>query len=122
MNTLYYYYNKYTKEQINMVKRKKSKDERKRDREIVELYHKKVTEDALETLFQNFMAWKKGELPYYELTERIHEFHKQNQKIWSTFNYYGWNDETLIFRAKRDLNLLTEEEKECYKIWLDDFE
>jgi len=104
-----------------MVKRKKSKEERKRDREIVELYHKKVTEDALEPLFQSFMTWKKGELPYYELTERIHEFHKQNQKIWSTFNYDGWDDETLIFRAKRDLNLLTDEDKEQYKIWLDDY-
>ena len=104
-----------------MVKRKKSKEERKRDREIVELYHKKMTEDTLEPLFQNFMAWKKGELPYYELTERIHEFHKQNQKNWSTFNYDGWDDEVLIFRAKRDLNLLTDEDKEQYKIWLDDY-
>lgn len=110
------------REQINMVKRKKSKDERKRDGEIVELYHKKLTEDALETLFQNFLEWKKGELPYYELTEHIHELYKKNQKNWSTFNHDGWNDETLIFRAKRDLNLLTEEEKERYKIWLDDYE
>ena len=105
-----------------MAKQKKSKDEQKRDREIVELYHKKMTEDALEPLFQNFMAWKKGEQPYYELTEHIHEFHKQNQKIWSTFNYVGWNDETLIFQAKKELNLLTEEEKERYNIWLDDYE
>ncbi|WP_161568362.1 hypothetical protein [Anaerobacillus alkaliphilus] len=51
-----------------MVKRKKSKSERKRDREIVELYNKKVTEDALEPLYANFQAWKSGELPYYELT------------------------------------------------------
>lgn len=87
-----------------MVRRKKSKEERKRDREIVELYHQRVTEEALEPLYENFQKWKSGKLPYYELTEHIHEFHKLNQKIWSRFNT---NDEFLIFQAKRDLNLLT---------------
>ncbi len=95
-----------------MVKRKKSKSERKRDREIVELYHKKVTEDALEPLYANFQAWKSGDLQYYELTEHIHQFHKKNQEIWKMFNYNGWDDEFLIIQAKKNLNMLTEEEKE----------
>jgi hypothetical protein len=54
-----------------MVKRKKSKEERKHDRETVELYHKKITEDALEPLYEKFNEWKSGELPYFELTEHI---------------------------------------------------
>ncbi len=100
-----------------MAKSKKSKAERRRDREIVERYHKKVTEEALEPLYNNFLEWKAGKMPYYELTERIHEFHKENQKIWSMFNHNGWNDEFLIFQAKKDLNLLTEEEKEQFKFF-----
>ena len=87
----------------------------------MELYHQRVTEDALEPLFESFQKWRSGKLPYDKLTEHIHEFHKLNQKIWSKFNYDGWNDEFLIFQAKRDLNLLTEEEKDIYKIWLKDF-
>lgn len=85
-----------------MKKPKKSKADRRRDKEIIELYHKKVTEDASDPLFNNFLEWKAGKMPYYELTEHIHEFHKKNQKIWSMFNYDGWNDEFLIFQAKRD--------------------
>jgi hypothetical protein len=102
-----------------MERQKKSKTERKRDREIVELYHKKVTEDELEALYTTFQEWKNGSMPYYELTEVIHEFHKKNQKIWSRFNYSGWNDELLIIEAKKELNLLTDEDKEKYAFLLD---
>ena len=93
-----------------MVKRKKSKEERKRNREIVDLYHKKITEDELETLYSKFNEWKSGDLPYFELTEQIHQFHKKNQDIWKMFNYNGLDDNFLIFQAKRELNMLTEEE------------
>ncbi|MDM5155140.1 hypothetical protein QUF88_15360 [Bacillus sp. DX1.1] len=96
---------------------KKSKAERKRDLEIVNLYHKKLTEDALEKLSVKFVEWKEGELPYYELTEYIHEFQKKNKKIWSMF--HDQNDEFLIFQAKKELSLFTEQdmEKEHYKRW-----
>jgi len=102
-----------------MGRSKKSKEERKRDREIVERYHQKLTEDLLEVLYLDFLGWKKGKLPYYDLTEKIHEFHKKNQKIWSMFNYNGWDNEFFIFQAKKELNLLEEKDKEKYAIWLD---
>ena len=101
-----------------MEKKKKSKEERKRDREIVESYHQKVTEEALEKLFKHFQNWKREDLAYYELTEHIHEFHKLNQKIWSKFNSSGWDEQFLILEAKRELKLLTEEEKDEYKLFL----
>lgn len=63
-----------------MSKKKWSKAERQRNREIVGCYHKKVTEDELQHLFEDFMRWKNGEMPYYDLTDKIHEFHKLNQK------------------------------------------
>jgi hypothetical protein len=34
----------------------------------------------------------------------------------------GCNDEFHIFQAKKELNLLTEEEKGRYKFWIQDFE
>ncbi|MEH7096508.1 hypothetical protein [Neobacillus vireti] len=55
-----------------MGKSKKTKEERKRDRYIVERFHQKLTEDSLEPLYKAFLDWKKGILPYYELTEKIH--------------------------------------------------
>ncbi|MFK4997889.1 hypothetical protein ACI2OX_11970 [Bacillus sp. N9] len=67
-------------------------------------YHQKMTEDALAPLFDDFQDWKNGKLPYWELTERIHEFHKENQQIWKTFNYNGLNDEWLLIQAKRNYN------------------
>ncbi|KGP74698.1 hypothetical protein [Pontibacillus yanchengensis] len=96
------------------MKEKKSKAERRRDREILELYHKKVTEEALEPLYEYFEQWKNGAYPYDELTERIHEFHKENQEIYKKFNYHG--GEMLVFEAKKELDMFSEKdwEKEHY--------
>ncbi len=101
-----------------MRKPKKSKEERQRDRKIVDRYHQKVTEDALEPLFQHFLEWKNGQLPYYELTEKIHEFHKKNQQIWTMFNYNGSDNEFLIFEAKKELDLLNDDDRIKYQHWL----
>ncbi|GGH80626.1 hypothetical protein JOD43_002542 [Pullulanibacillus pueri] len=68
-----------------MAKNKKSKAERRRDREILNLYHQKVTEDELRLLFENFRKWDRQELPYYELTDLIHEFHKKIKKYGPCF-------------------------------------
>ncbi|MEH7459289.1 hypothetical protein V7183_19345 [Bacillus sp. JJ1127] len=97
----------------------KSKAERKRDLEIVNLYHKTLTEAELEKLSLNFLEWKEGKLPYYKLTELIHDFHKKNQKIWSMF-HNSMNDEFLIFQAKKELNMFTEQDmkKEHYRRWM----
>lgn len=97
-----------------MVKKKKSKEQRKIDRELVEQYHQKVTEDVLEPLYKSFQLWRAGQLPYWELTDQIHEFHKHNQKIWSKFNDFGWDDEILVLEAKREFGLLTDEEKSFF--------
>lgn len=92
-----------------MAKYKKTKEERKRDREIVENYHQKLTEDKLEGLHGSFQKWKSGELPYFELTEEIHLFHQANQKIWILFNSDDWDDEMLIRLAKKELELVDED-------------
>ncbi|TVY05573.1 hypothetical protein [Paenibacillus cremeus] len=57
------------------------------EREIIDEYHKLVTEEALETLYQSFLEWKSGSLPYFELTDLIHLFHKKNQEIYKEFTY-----------------------------------
>lgn len=76
--------NKYNRENgrwAPMVKRKKSKEERIYDREIVERYHQKIIEDALAPLYESFQQWKTGQISYNDLTEKIHEFHNYNKKI-----------------------------------------
>lgn len=75
------------------------------------MYHQKLTEDKLDVLNEHFRKWKSGEIPYFELTEEIHHFHKENQKIWSLFNFDGWDDEMLIERAKKALGLVEEGER-----------
>ncbi|MBP3039165.1 hypothetical protein J9303_06575 [Bacillaceae bacterium Marseille-Q3522] len=97
----------------------KSKAERKRDRKILEKYEQKLTEDELDKLYQQFNEWKAGKLGYDELTARIHQFHKKNQKIWSMF--HDGYDEFLIFEAKKELNMFSEDNlnDELYQHWLD---
>jgi hypothetical protein len=56
-----------------------TKLKKQQERELLDEYHKLETEQALEPLYQSFMEWKQGTLPYFELTELIHLFHKKNQ-------------------------------------------
>ncbi|TCM85307.1 hypothetical protein EV294_1275 [Paenibacillus sp. BK033] len=81
---------------------------RLQEREMIDEYHKMVTEKALEPLYQSFMEWKSGTLPYFELTELIHQFHKKNQEIYKDFNYTEYHE--LVLLAKMKLGRLTEEE------------
>lgn len=101
-----------------MTQRKKSKEERRREQEILDQYHQKLTEDKLELLFHDFLNWKQGELPYHELTECIHEFHKANQEIWKTFSYI--DRAILLIYAKKELGILTSEELERSKFCFED--
>lgn len=87
---------------------KKSKAERQQEREILDAYHQKVTEEALEPLYESFQQWKQGTLPYYELTERIHQFHKRNQEIYKEFEYT--NRHELLLYAKMKLGRLSEQD------------
>lgn len=86
----------------------KSKLERQEERLILDEYHKKVTEDALEPLYNMFLEWKQGKLLYHELTEQIHLFHKRNQEIYKDFNCSERND--LLLYAKMKLGRLTDED------------
>ncbi|MDF2964013.1 MAG: hypothetical protein K0S39_5748 [Paenibacillus sp.] len=81
---------------------------RQQEREIIDEYHKLVTEQALEPLYQAFLEWKLGKLSYFELTELIHLFHKKNQEIYKDFEYVGRKE--LLLLAKMKLGRLTEED------------
>jgi succinate dehydrogenase flavin-adding protein (antitoxin of CptAB toxin-antitoxin module) len=98
---------------------KKPKSERKRDREILAAYQRYLTEKELDPLFEHFKQWKAEKLSYDDLTEYIHEFHQKNQKIWSMFND-GLDEEYLIFRAKKELDMFNAKdlENEWYQHWL----
>jgi hypothetical protein len=85
-----------------------SKQTKQQERELLDEYHKLVTEQALEPLNQSFLEWKQGTLPYFELTERIHLFHKKNQEIYKDFEYTGRKE--LVLLAKMKLGRLTEED------------
>lgn len=76
-------------EVISVDSKSKSKLKKQQERELIDEYHKLVTEQALEPLYQSFLEWKQGTLPYYELTDRIHLFHKKNQEIYKDFEYAG---------------------------------
>lgn len=98
-----------------MGNKSKSKLQRQEEQEILDEYHKQVTEEVLEPLYRLFLEWKQGTFPYYELTEHIHLFHKQNQEIFKEFNYGNRNE--LILYAKMKLGRLSEEDVAQYK-WL----
>lgn len=95
--------------EINKVESKfNSKQKKQQERELLDEYHKLVTEQALEPLYQSFLEWKQGALPYFELTEQIHLFHKKNQEIYKDFEYTGRKE--LVLLAKMKLGRLTEED------------
>jgi hypothetical protein len=81
---------------------------RQQEREIIDEYHKLVTEQVLEPLYQSFLEWKSGALPYFELTELIHLFHKKNQEIYKDFEYTDRKE--LLLLAKLKLGRLTEDD------------
>ncbi|BFT72586.1 hypothetical protein [Paenibacillus sp. P36] len=92
---------------------------RQQEREIIDEYHKLVSEQALEPLYQSFLDWKSGTLPYFELTEQIHLFHKKNQEIYKDFNYTDSHHVLLL--AKLKLGRLTnddiKENKRLLEFW-----
>lgn len=96
---------------------KKSKQAREEEQQILNNYHKWLTEQALEPLYQDFVKWKQGMLPYDELTEHIHHFHKRNQEIWKDFNYTERDD--LVLYAKMRLGKLTTSDIEQHGSLLD---
>ncbi|KXA95113.1 hypothetical protein AKJ65_02580 [candidate division MSBL1 archaeon SCGC-AAA259E19] len=63
-----------------------SEDQKRRKQEIIGKYHNKKMKEALEPLFQKFQKWKDGEVSHYELSDSIHECHKEMQRIYSIFN------------------------------------
>jgi hypothetical protein len=81
---------------------------RQQEHEIIDEYHKLVTEEALEPLYQSFLEWKSGSIPYFELTELIHQFHKKNQEIYRDFSYSEHKE--LLLLAKMKLGRLTEKD------------
>lgn len=84
---------------------KKSKQVRQEEQQILNDYHKWLTEQALEPLYEDYVKWKQGMLPYDELTEHIHHFHKRNQEIWKDFAYT--ERDYLVLCAKTRLGKLT---------------
>jgi hypothetical protein len=85
-----------------------TKLKKQQERELLDEYHKLVTEQALEPLYQSFIEWKQGKFPYFELTERIHLFHKKNQEIYKDFEYIGRKE--LVLLAKMKLGRLTRDD------------
>ncbi|HAQ07854.1 MAG TPA: hypothetical protein DCR24_10140 [Bacillus bacterium] len=77
-----------------------------------------MTNGELQSLFEYFLPLKNGDLPYYDLPVKIHGFHKVNHKIWSMFNHNGWDDFLLVLEVRRELDLLSEEEKQEAAYWL----
>jgi len=61
----------------------KTKEQRKEEREIIAAYYDKRMRELLDPLYDDFQKWKRGDLSHEELSDRIHELHKENQKVYS---------------------------------------
>lgn len=95
-----------------MGRSERSKLQRREEIHIIQEYHKRVTEEALEPLWKSFVAWKEGSLPYDELTEYIHQFHKRKQDIYKEFHYT--ERDVLLLYAKMKLGRLSEKDYAQY--------
>ncbi len=63
----------------------KIKEQRKKEREIVAAYYDKRMRELLDPLYDDFQKWKRRDLSHDELSDRIHELHTENQKVYSLF-------------------------------------
>ena len=63
----------------------KIKEQRKKERECIAAYYDKRMRELLDPLYDDFQKWKRGDLSHDELSDRIHEFHKENLKVNSLF-------------------------------------
>ena len=64
-----------------------SKRQRRELRELQGLAWERELEEALRSLRGDFEAWEKGEIPAFELSDRIHKFH--NGRSRELFNMYS---------------------------------
>lgn len=74
--------------------REKIKEQRKKERECIAAYYDRRMRALLDPLYDDFQKWKRGDLSHDELSDRIHEFHTGNQKVYSIFCQ---NREFLLF-------------------------
>ncbi len=61
-------------------------EEERGEGEIIAEYYDMKMEEALEPLYEKFQKWKEGEMSHGELSDAIHECHKEMQRIYSIFN------------------------------------
>ncbi len=70
-----------------MMRQRWSKTQRRELRELKGLAWERELEEALRLLRSDFEAWEKGEIPAFELSDRIHKFH--NGRSRELFNLYS---------------------------------
>ncbi|KAF5435790.1 hypothetical protein C5S35_10115 [Candidatus Methanophagaceae archaeon] len=63
----------------------KIKEQRKKERECIAAYYDKRMRELLDPWYGDFQKWKRGVLSQDKLSDRIHEFHTGNQKLYSLF-------------------------------------
>lgn len=52
---------------------------------LIDAYHDTWMHQILDPLYEAFQRWKQGDLQHQELTELIHNVHRENQKVYSFF-------------------------------------
>jgi len=63
----------------------KIKEQRKKEREFIAAYYDKRMRALLDPLYDDFQKGKRGDLSHDELSDRIHQFHTENQKVYNLF-------------------------------------
>jgi hypothetical protein len=69
------------------------------EQQLIDDYYDFACHIVLDPLYEKFQRWKAGELHHDDISEAIHEVHKQNQKLWSFFTN---RREVLVFLIEAD--------------------
>lgn len=64
-----------------------TKSEKRMVRELLGDAHEAELAGALEDIESAIAEWRRGEILPSEVENRIHEFHKESQEIFKTYNY-----------------------------------
>jgi hypothetical protein len=62
---------------------RRSRQERRADREAVGAYHEAQLKGLLERVREGFVRYDAGEIDAFELDELIHRYKRATQKLWS---------------------------------------
>lgn len=88
-----------------------SKEDRKRARKKIEIYHQKKLGELIEIIYKKIIEFRNGNISAFEADYAIHVYHEQSKELFGFINTYYPRNSMLA----QLLDLIEQEEKSEWK-------